>query len=61
MSEGEHCGADSLLRENAALREELQKQWESNHFEHCSREWPHPEGKPCHWPLPEVLRAHQAP
>jgi len=52
---------DSLLRENAALREELMGQWESNHVEHCSREWPHPEGKRCHWPLPEVLSHYNPP
>jgi hypothetical protein len=44
-----------LLRQVALLREELRAQWEANHFEHCSREWPHPEGKLCHWPLPDVL------
>lgn len=39
----------------AQLREELWKQWEINHSEHCDREWPHAEGKYCHWPLPKVL------
>jgi hypothetical protein len=37
------------------LRAELASQWESNHAEHCSSEWPHPEGKLCHWPPPEIL------
>jgi hypothetical protein len=44
-----------LEEENARLREELRHQWEENHFEHCSREWPHPEGKRCHWELPSLL------
>lgn len=44
-----------LERENAQLREELFEQWEVNHVEHCSREWPHPEGEYCHWPLPPLL------
>jgi hypothetical protein len=30
-------------------------EWEFNHSEHCSDEWPHPEGRRCHWPQPEVL------
>ena len=45
----------SLERDIALLREELWEQWESNHFEYCSREWPHPAGKLCHWPPPAVL------
>ena len=45
-----------LRLENAALREELREQWESNHAEHCGSEWPHPEGKDCYWPLPAILR-----
>lgn len=37
-----------------ALREELLKQWEYNHSEHCGL-WPHAEGEECLWPFPEVL------
>lgn len=47
---------ESLNGENAQLREELWHQWEYNHSEHCDRDWPHPHGVRCHWPLPEVLR-----
>ncbi len=45
-----------LVKENQALREELRKQWESNHVEHC-REWPH--SGYCMWPLPAILAAHE--
>ena len=48
-----------LERENALLREELRYQWELNHFEWCSRDWPHPEDKTCYWPLPVLLRGSQ--
>jgi hypothetical protein len=44
-----------LERENALLREELWQQWQENHFEHCSRRWPHGENDPCMWPLPPIL------
>ena len=37
--------------------EALHKEWQENHFEHCGRQWPHPEGKTCHWPQPTVLVA----
>jgi hypothetical protein len=40
----------------ASVLDELRRQWECNHVEHCSREWPHPEGRLCHWPLPAVLK-----
>lgn len=46
---------DRLQHEVAALREELWTQWEENHFEHCSREWPHPPGRECYWELPAIL------
>jgi hypothetical protein len=35
------------------LTEELLRQWESNHSEHCGSIYPH-EGE-CHWPKPAVL------
>ena len=50
-----HDPRKALADENAELRKELQDQWEENHFEHCSRDWPHPEGKICFWPYPTVL------
>lgn len=52
---------DTLKAENEALREELLDQWQANHFEHCSAEWPHPATReiPCHWPLPQVLDGEQ--
>jgi hypothetical protein len=46
---------DKLERENAALREELENQWEENHFEHCGRTWPHASAVDCMWPYPEIL------
>ena len=46
-------GERELERENAALRAELQRQWEYNHAEHCGKAWPH-EGA-CYWPLPGML------
>ena len=49
-----------LLRENAELRGVLWEQWEANHFEHCGRDWPHPEGKSCYWPLPEILQLNSS-
>jgi hypothetical protein len=48
----------ALERENALLREVLWEQWEYNHSEHCDRDWPHPHGARCHWPLPELLGSH---
>ena len=42
----------------ALLREDLREQWEYNHSEHCDRDWPHPEGERCHWPLPPILVDH---
>lgn len=44
---------NELWQENSRLREELRRQWEFNHFEHCRRDWPH-EGM-CHWPIPPIL------
>jgi hypothetical protein len=43
------------LRRIAELREALEEEWEANHVEHCSREWPHPEGYRCCWPKPAAL------
>lgn len=48
---------ERLRAENAALRDELEEQWQANHFEHCSREWPHPEGARCNWERPPILDA----
>jgi hypothetical protein len=48
-----------LERENALLREALREQWEFNHAEHCSNEWPHAEGRECHWPLPLELEGYR--
>lgn len=45
----------NLQKQVADLRAELMEQFLSNHYEHCSQEWPHPEGYYCGWPLPEVL------
>ena len=44
-----------LEADNAALRAALEEQWSFNHFEHCGRDWPHPPGRPCHWPRPALL------
>lgn len=41
------------------LASALREQWEINHAEHCTNEWPHedlPNG-PCYWPMPPVLAA----
>lgn len=53
--------AVGVLRENAELRGVLWEEWESNHFEHCGRDWPHPKGKPCYWPPPEILTPARGP
>jgi hypothetical protein len=45
-----------LSRENFALREELWRQWEFNHSEHCGGVLPHSKGSACYWPLPAVLQ-----
>ncbi len=45
-----------LEKENAELRAELLNQWEYNHAEHCSNDWPHP-GRDCQWPRPPILDA----
>jgi len=44
-----------LRDENGRLRDELWHQWQYNHSDHCRTEWPHPVGKDCYWPLPDVL------
>ena len=44
-----------LEREDGLLREDLWDQWESNHIEHCSREWPDASEVICCWPKPESL------
>jgi DNA repair exonuclease SbcCD ATPase subunit len=44
---------ETIAAENAALRSELENQWEYNHSEHCANNWPH-EGD-CHWPRPAIL------
>ncbi len=46
---------DELRRENLELLAELYDQWELNHAEHCSNEWPHREGKICCYPLLPIL------
>lgn len=38
-------GVEEVELENVRLRAELTDQWELNHSEHCSNEWPHPEEK----------------
>jgi hypothetical protein len=34
----------------------LRVQWECNHSEYCGGQWPHPEGKRCHWPMPREMQ-----
>jgi hypothetical protein len=46
--------AGLLAAETGGLRAALFEQWQHNHAEHCSSEWPHPEGKTCYWPGPEA-------
>lgn len=46
---------------NERLRAELLHQWEYNHSEHCSNQWPHPDGYQCLWPEPPVLLDLPAP
>lgn len=44
-----------LAEENEQLREELFKQWEYNHSEHCGQAiLPNPHDKCC-WPMPRIL------
>jgi hypothetical protein len=43
---------DALIK---ALRQELELQWDYNHAEHCTNEWPH--RGDCHWPRPRLLDA----
>lgn len=47
-----------LQKEVAALRDELWRQWEYNHFEHCGVRYPPwPHKGICHWPIPLVLQS----
>ncbi len=39
--------------ERHELRQELFRQWEVNHSEHCENRWPHTGD--CYWPPPAVL------
>lgn len=62
---------EELRRENDALREELWRQWEIVHSEHCRNEWPHGSNTSgsshqgttvsgtvdCQWPPPGILGA----
>lgn len=59
VEKGANQGEWELAREIAALREECQNQWHANHAEHCSNEWPHPEGYICCWPLPPSLECRR--
>jgi len=58
---------DDLIRENAALRGQLERQWLMAHYESCGKRYPqgghamnhaspHAEGEHCYWPRPESLR-----
>lgn len=46
-----------LLADSWEMLKELREQWESNHFEHCRRDWPHEHI--CYWPMPAVLANHE--
>lgn len=41
--------------ENAALRDELERQWGNAHASQCDNWWPHPDGDECSWPKPALL------
>jgi hypothetical protein len=43
-----------LETENEALREALREEWKAAHDDHCGS-LPHPPGRRCYWPPPEVL------
>jgi hypothetical protein len=43
-----------LKQEIRELRQELFRQWEINHSDHCENTWPH--AAECHWPPPDLLR-----
>lgn len=48
-----------IVAERDRYRAVAMEQWVWNHSEHCTNmvnEWPHPDGSPCHWPLPVELR-----
>lgn len=61
MSEIEGHVLAGLKAENKALREELQTQWESNHFEHCGVPVPPYVHDGCQWPMPVVLASGDGP
>lgn len=52
LDQGVRRRIEKLERENARLRAELWEQWEDNHSEHCSNQWPHPDGEICCCPVP---------
>lgn len=37
------------------LRKVAIEQWQAAHFDHCSRDWPHADGRECYWPPPAIL------
>ena len=39
------------------LVKELLRQWQINHSDHCTPEWPH-DGL-CHWPIPSIVTLSQ--
>ena len=48
-----------MSNDERALRNELWRQWHSNHYEHCGNMDNHiinPEGTTCFWPVPDVLK-----
>jgi hypothetical protein len=53
-------GVEEVELENVRLRAELTDQWELNHSEHCSNEWPHPEEKKCCYPPPSILLGYSS-
>lgn len=57
---GKQAELQQLRQENEQLRQALEEQWEANHFEHCGRDWPHPTGRVCHWPRPEILDGYSS-
>ncbi len=38
----------------AALKRELERQWDFNHAEHCTN-MAHKSGERCSWPVPRIL------
>lgn len=54
FGDGDLLEHSELAARIAQLEAALWDQWERNHSEHCTNDWPHP-GKTCYYPLIAAL------